>query len=199
MSIQRSLRLAGYVLVALTILCLFLLPEGSVPTVATSVVVGLTVLDLLALTILTLLRDRSVRGLVQSLVALGLILMLGGGWCGEVFANTVYLELANGESAELEGRGMAGYSLTMEKREDAEHITVALTQPDHVTIHETVSSTAPMRHDGIAVHPLSVEDDRAVLLARTDLFRPFVGVGVVLFVIGLGLSVVPSVRKRGED
>ena len=68
-----------------------------------------------------------------------------------------------------------------------------------MTIHETISPTVPMNYQGLEVHPLGIEDNHAVFLVRHDPFRLLIRVGAILFLIGLGLSVVPSVRKRGED
>ena len=56
-----------------------------------------------------------------------------------------------------------------------------------------------MTYDGIEVHPSLGAGSDAVLLVRYDWFRHLIWAGGLLFVIGLGLSVVPSVRKRGED
>lgn len=199
MSILRSLRLAGTVLLVLTILCIFVLPDGIVPMMVGIALAGLTALDLLVVFVLTLVRDHSFRGLVQALVALSLVLMLGGGIGSMAQAGSYYIQLEEGETAMLAGRGMDGYALTLESGAREGMLGVALTRPDQVTVHEMASPTAPMIYDGIEVHPMAASSAEAVLLVRYDCFRPIIWAGGILFVIGLGLSVVPSVRKRGED
>lgn len=199
MSILRSLRLAGTVLLVLTILCIFVLPDGIVPMMVGIALAGLTALDLLVVFVLTLVRDHSFRGLVQALVALSLVLMLGGGIGSMAQAGSYYIQLEEGETAMLAGRGMDGYALTLESGAHEGMLGVALTRPDQVTVHEMASPTAPMIYDGIEVHPMAASSAEAVLLVRYDCFRPIIWAGGILFVIGLGLSVVPSVRKRGED
>lgn len=199
MSILRSLRLAGTVLLVLTILCIFVLPDGIVPMMVGIALAGLTALDLLVVFVLTLVRDHSFRGFVQALVALSLVLMLGGGIGSMAQAGSYYIQLEEGETAMLAGRGMDGYALTLESGVHDNSLDVALTRPDQVTVHETISPTAPMTYDGIEVHPMAASSAEAVLLVRYDCFRPIIWAGGLLFVIGLGLSVVPSVRKRGED
>ena len=199
MSILRSLRLAGTVLLVLTVLCIFVLPDGIVPMMVGIALAGLTALDLLVVFVLTLVRDHSFRGLVQALVALSLVLMLGGGIGSMAQAGSYYIQLEEGETAMLAGRGMDGYALTLESGAREGMLGVALTRPDQVTVHEMASPTAPMIYDGIEVHPMAASSAEAVLLVRYDCFRPIIWAGGLLFVIGLGLSVVPSVRKRGED
>lgn len=199
MAILRSLRLAGTVLLVLTILCIFVLPDGIVPMMVGIALAGLTALDLLVVFVLTLVRDHSFRGLVQALVALSLVLMLGGGIGSMAQAGSYYIQLEEGETAMLAGRGMDGYALTLESGAQEGMLGVALTRPDQVTVHEMASPTAPMIYDGIEVHPMAASSAEAVLLVRYDCFRPIIWAGGILFVIGLGLSVVPSVRKRGED
>ena len=97
---------------------------------------------------------------------------------------------------------LEGYTLTFEpgapERENAEMHDVALTQPDQVSIHETIVPSEPMRYDGIEVHPMMSDGEQAVFLVSRDWFRPLIWVGGILFVIGLGLSALPPVRKRGE-
>lgn len=199
MSILRSLRLAGTVLLVLTIFCIFVLPDGIVPMMVGIALAGLTALDLLVVFVLTLVRDHSFRGLVQALVALSLVLMLGGGIGSMAQAGSYYIQLEEGETAMLAGRGMDGYALTLESGAREGMLGVALTRPDQVTVHEMASPTAPMIYDGIEVHPMAASSAEAVLLVRYDCFRPIIWAGGILFAIGLGLSVVPSVRKRGED
>lgn len=199
MAILRSLRLAGTALLVLTILCIFVLPDGIVPMMVGIALAGLTALDLLVVFVLTLVRDHSFRGLVQALVALSLVLMLGGGIGSMAQAGSYYIQLEEGETAMLAGRGMDGYALTLESGAREGMLGVALTRPDQVTVHEMASPTAPMIYDGIEVHPMAASSAEAVLLVRYDCFRPIIWAGGLLFVIGLGLSVVPSVRKRGED
>ena len=199
MSILRSLRPAGTVLLVLTILCIFVLPDGIVPMMVGIALAGLTALDLLVVFVLTLVRDHSFRGLVQALVALSLVLMLGGGIGSMAQAGSYYIQLEEGETAMLAGRGMDGYALTLESGAREGMLGVALTRPDQVTVHEMASPTAPMIYDGIEVHPMAASSAEAVLLVRYDCFRPIIWAGGILFAIGLGLSVVPSVRKRGED
>lgn len=186
-------------LLVLTILCIFVLPDGIVPMVVGIALAGLTALDLLVVFVLTLVRDHSFRGLVQALVALSLVLMLGGGIGSMAQAGSYYIQLEEGETAMLAGRGMDGYALTLESGVHDNSLDVALTRPDQVTVHETISPTAPMTYDGIEVHPSLGAGSDAVLLVRYDCFRPIIWAGGILFAIGLGLSVVPSVRKRGED
>ena len=198
MSILRSLRLAGTVLLVLTIFCIFVLPDGIVPMMVGIALAGLTALDLLAVLVLTLVRDHSFRGFVQALVALSLVLMLGGGIGSMAQAGSYYIQLEEGETVALAGRGMDGYALTLESGVHDNSLDVALTRPDQVTVHETISPTAPMTYD-IEVHPSLGAGSDAVLLVRYDWFRHLIWAGGLLFVIGLGLSVVPSVRKRGED
>lgn len=199
MAILRSLRLAGTALLVLTVLCIFVLPGGLVPMAASLAFAGLTALDLLAVLVLTLVRDHSFRGFVQTLVALSLVLMLGGGIGSMAQAGSYYIQLEEGETVALAGRGMDGYALTLESGVHDNSLDVALTRPDQVTVHETISPTAPMTYDGIEVHPSLGAGSDAVLLVRYDWFRHLIWAGGLLFVIGLGLSVVPSVRKRGED
>lgn len=199
MAILRSLRLAGTVLLVLTVLCIFVLPDGIVPMMVGIALAGLTALDLLVVFVLTLVRDHSFRGFVQALVALSLVLMLGGGIGSMAQAGSYYIQLEEGETAMLAGRGMDGYALTLESGVREGMLGVALTRPDQVTVHEMASPTAPMIYDGIEVHPMAASSAEAVLLVRYDCFRPIIWAGGILFAIGLGLSVVPSVRKRGED
>lgn len=199
MAILRSLRLAGTALLVLTVLCIFVLPDGIVPMMVGIALAGLTALDLLVVFVLTLVRDHSFRGLVQALVALSLVLMLGGGIGSMAQAGSYYIQLEEGETVALAGRGMDGYALTLESGAREGMLGVALTRPDQVTVHEMASPTAPMIYDGIEVHPMAASSAEAVLLVRYDWFRHLIWAGGLLFVIGLGLSVVPSVRKRGED
>ena len=117
MAILRSLRLAGTTLLVLTVLCIFVLPDGIVPMMVGIALAGLTALDLLVVFVLTLVRDHSFRGLVQALVALSLILMLGGGIGSMAQAGSYYIQLEEGETAMLAGRGMDGYALTLESGE----------------------------------------------------------------------------------
>ena len=65
---------------------------------------GLTALDLLAVLVLTLVRDHSFRGFVQALVALSLILILGGGIGSMAQAGSYYIQLEEGETVMLAGR-----------------------------------------------------------------------------------------------
>lgn len=202
MAILRSLRLAGTVLLALTILCILVLPSDFLPMGILVALAALTALDLLAVFLLTLVRDHSLRGFVQALVTLSLLLVLAGGVGSQLTTNSYYVELGVGESASLIGPGLEGYTLTFEPgapdRENAEMLNVALTQPDQVSIHETVMPSEPMHYDGIEIHPMKSDGEQAVFLVSRDWFRPLIWLGGILFVIGLGLSALPPVRKRGE-
>ena len=199
MAILRSLRLAGTALLVLTVLCIFVLPGGIVPMMVGIALAGLTALDLLVVFVLTLVRDHSFRGLVQALVALSLVLMLGGGIGSMAQAGSYYIQLEEGETAMLAGRGMDGYALTLESGVHDNSLDVALTRPDQVTVHETISPTAPMTYDGIEVHPSLGAGSDAVLLVRYDWFRHLIRIGGILFLISLGLSAIPAVRKRRGD
>ena len=55
MAIQRYLRVAGTVLLALTILCICAVPSGIIPAMVSLIVAALAALDLLAVTVLTVL------------------------------------------------------------------------------------------------------------------------------------------------
>lgn len=203
MAIQRSLRLAGTVLVALTILCIFALPAGVVPMAIAVVLAALTALDLLVVLVLTLVRDHSFRGFVQALLYLSLVIIIAGGFGSQILSNGVLVGAEPGATAELYGPGMDGYTLTYEGVEgqslsDAQ-FDIVLTRPDQVSIHEVVSQTAPLTYDGIEIHPMQLDALSAVFFVRCDWFRILIWIGGILFAISLGLSAVPAVRKRGED
>lgn len=106
MAILRSLRLAGTALLVLTVLCIFVLPAALCRWPASLAFAGLTALDLLAVLVLTLVRDHSFRGFVQTLVALSIVLILGGGIGSMAQAGSYYIQLEEGETAMLAGRGM---------------------------------------------------------------------------------------------
>ena len=61
MAIQRYLRVAGTVLLALTILCICAVPSGIIPAMVSLIVAALAALDLLAVTVLTVLKDHSFK------------------------------------------------------------------------------------------------------------------------------------------
>lgn len=202
MAIQRSLRLAGTVLLALTALSLFALPAGMVPMLITVILAGLTALDLLAVLVLTLVRDHSFRGFVQALLYLSLLLIVIGGFGSQMWTSALLVGGQPGVRAELYGTGMDGYTLDYEgvvgeSLSDAQ-FDIVLTRPDQVSIHETISQSEPLTYDGIEVHPVQWGLTETIFLVRYDGFRPLIWIGGLLFAIGLGLSVVPAVRKRGE-
>ena len=196
MAIQRYLRLAGTVLLAVTILCICAVPSGIFPTPVSLVLGALTALDLLAVLALTLLKDRSFRGVIQSLVFVG-------GLGSSLWSNSLVVGVSPGASAELVGLGMDGYTLSCDSAEGTtlEDATfdVVLTRPDQVSIHETISQSEPMQYDGIAIHPMQAGFGDIVFLVQYDWFRHLIWIGGILFAISLGLSAIPAVRRKGDD
>lgn len=203
MAIQRYLRLAGTVLLAVTILCICAVPSGIIPTPVSLVLGALTALDLLAVLALTLLKDRSFRGVIQSLLYVALLLVLVGGLGSSLWSNSLVVGVSPGASAELVGLGMDGYTLSCDSVEGTtlEDATfdVVLTRPDQVSIHETISQSEPMQYDGIAIHPMQAGFGDIVFLVQYDWFRHLIWIGGILFAISFGLSAIPAVRRKGDD
>lgn len=202
MAIQRYLRVAGTVLLALTILCICAVPSGIIPAMVSLIVAALTALDLLAVTVLTVLKDHSFRGGVQALLYVAVLLMLVGGIGSSLWSNGLVVEMSQGSTAELYGMGMDGYTLSYESAMgmsmDDASFDIVLTRPDQVSIHETISQSAPMVYDGIEIHPLQAGNGGIVFLVQYDWFRHLIWIGGILFVISLGLSAIPAVRRKGD-
>lgn len=202
MAIQRYLRVAGTVLLALTILCICAVPSGIIPAMVSLIVAALTALDLLAVTVLTVLKDHSFRGGVQALLYVAVLLMLVGGMGSSLWSNGLVVEMSQGSTAELYGMGMDGYTLSYESAmgmsmNDAS-FDIVLTRPDQVSIHETISQSAPMVYDGIEIHPLQAGNGSIAFLVQYDWFRHLIWIGGILFAISLGLSAIPAVRRKGD-
>lgn len=204
MAIQRYLRVAGTVLLALTILCICAVPSGIIPAMVSLIVAALAALDLLAVTVLTVLKDHSFRGGVQALLYVAVLLMLVGGIGSSLWSNGLVVEMSQGSTAELYGMGMGmdGYTLSYESAmgmsmNDAS-FDIVLTRPDQVSIHETISQSAPMVYDGIEIHPLQAGNGSIAFLVQYDWFRHLIWIGGILFAISLGLSAIPAVRRKGD-
>lgn len=200
MAIQRYLRVAGTVLLALTILCICAVPSGIIPAMVSLIVAVLAALDLLAVTVLTVLKDHSFRGGVQALLYVAVLLMLVGGIGSSLWSNGLVVEMSQGSTAEL--YGMDGYTLSYESAmgmsmNDAS-FDIVLTRPDQVSIHETISQSAPMVYDGIEIHPLQAGNGSIAFLVQYDWFRHLIWIGGILFAISLGLSAIPAVRRKGD-
>lgn len=202
MAIQRYLRVAGTVLLALTILCICAVPSGIIPAMVSLIVAALTALDLLAVTVLTVLKDHSFRGGVQALLYVAVLLMLVGGMGSSLWSNGLVVEMSQGSTAELYGMGMDGYTLSYESAMgmsmDDASFDIVLTRPDQVSIHETISQSAPMVYDGIEIHPLQAGNGSIAFLVQYDWFRHLIWIGGILFAISLGLSAIPAVRRKGD-
>lgn len=202
MAIQRYLRVAGTVLLALTILCICAVPSGIIPAMVSLIVAALTALDLLAVTVLTVLKDHSFRGGVQALLYVAVLLMLVGGIGSSLWSNGLVVEMSQGSTAELYGMGMDGYTLSYESAMGMSmndvSFDIVLTRPDQVSIHETISQSAPMVYDGIEIHPLQAGNSNIAFLVQYDWFRHLIWIGGILFVISLGLSAIPAVRRKGD-
>lgn len=202
MAIQRYLRVAGTILLALTILCICAVPSGIIPAMVSLIVAALAALDLLAVTVLTVLKDHSFRGGVQALVYVAVLLMLVGGIGSSLWSNGLVVEMSQGSTAELYGMGMEGYTLSYESAMgmsiDDASFDIVLTRPDQVSIHETISQSAPMVYDGIEIHPLHAGSGDIAFLVQYDWFRYLIWIGGILFAIGLGLSAIPAVRRKGD-
>lgn len=203
MEIQRYLRLAGTALLALTILCICAVPSGTLPAPVSLILAALTALDLLAVLALTLLKDRSFRGFIQSLLYVALLLVLVGGLGSSLWSNSLVVGVSPGSSAELYGLGMEGYTLSYESAEgmsiEDATFNIVLTRPDQVSIHETISKSEPMQYDGIAIHPMRTGFGDIVFLVQYDWFRHLIWLGGTLLAISLGLSAIPAVRRKGDD
>lgn len=202
MAIQRYLRVAGTVLLALTILCICAVPSGIIPAMVSLIVAALAALDLLAVTVLTVLKDHSFRGGVQAFLYVAVLLMLVGGIGSSLWSNGLVVEMSQGSTAELYGMGMDGYTLSYESvwgmSIDDASVDIVLTRPDQVSIHETISQSAPMVYDGIEIHPLQAGNGSIAFLVQYDWFRHLIWIGGILFAISLGLSAIPAVRRRGD-
>ena len=74
---------------------------------------------------------------------------------------------------------------------------MVLTRPDMVSFHETISQNEPLKIDGLRIHPMEVYEDGAVFLFEEDIFTKVMGLGGILFLIGLGLLALPTARKKG--
>ncbi len=202
MAIQRYLRVAGTALLALTILCICAVPSGIIPAMISLIVAALAALDLLAVVVLTVLKDHSFRGGVQALLYVAVLLMLVGGMGSSLWSNGLVVEMSQGSTAELYGMGMDGYTLSYESAmgmsmNDAS-FDIVLTRPDQVSIHETISQSAPMVYDGIEIHPLQAGNGSIAFLVQYDWFRHLIWIGGILFAISLGLSAIPAVRRKGD-
>lgn len=202
MAIQRYLRVAGTALLALTILCICAVPSGIIPAMVSLIVAALAALDLLAVTVLTVLKDHSFRGGVQALLYVAVLLMLVGGMGSSLWSNGLVVEMSQGSTAELYGMGMDGYTLSYESAMgmsmDDASFDIVLTCPDQVSIHETISQSAPMVYDGIEIHPLQAGNGSIAFLVQYDWFRHLIWIGGILFAISLGLSAIPAVRRKGD-
>ena len=202
MAIQRYLRVAGTVLLALTILCICAVPSGIIPAMVSLIVAALAALDLLAVTVLTVLKDHSFRGGVQAFLYVAVLLMLVGGIGSSLWSNGLVVEMSQGSTAELYGMGMDGYTLSYESAMgmsiDDASVDVVLTRPDQVSIHETLSQSVPMVYDGIEIHLMHAGSGDVVFLVQYDWFRHLIWIGGILFAISLGLSAIPAVRRRGD-
>ncbi|MEE0509997.1 MAG: hypothetical protein UDG94_02060 [Peptococcaceae bacterium] len=202
MAIQRYLRVAGTMLLALTILCICAVPSGIIPAIVSLIVAALTALDLLALVVLTVIKDHSFRGFVHILLYVAMLLIVSGGIGSSFFNNSLIVEMPQGSTAELSGLGMEGYTLSYESvwgmSIDDASVDVVLTRPDQVSIHETLSQSAPMVYDGIEIHLMHAGSGDVVFLVQYDWFRHLIWIGGILFAIGLGLSAIPAVRRKGD-
>lgn len=202
MAIQRYLRVAGTVLLALTILCICAVPSGIIPAMVSLIVAALAALDLLAVTVLTVLKDHSFRGGVQAFLYVAVLLMLVGGIGSSLWSNGLVVEMSQGSTAELYGMGMDGYTLSYESvwgmSIDDASVDVVLTRPDQVSIHETLSQSVPMVYDGIEIHLMHAGSGDVVFLVQYDWFRHLIWIGGILFAISLGLSAIPAVRRKGD-
>lgn len=166
------------------------------------IVAALAALDLLAVTVLTVLKDHSFRGGVQALLYVAVLLMLVGGIGSSLWSNGLVVEMSQGSTAELYGMGMDGYTLSYESAMgmsmNGASFDIVLTRPDQVSIHETISQSAPMVYDGIEIHPLQAGNGSIAFLVQYDWFRHLIWIGGILFAISLGLSAIPAVRRKGD-
>ena len=203
MSKQRTLRLAGVVLFALTVVCMLIVPHNIVPTKVTVILVALSALAFLLAIFLGLKSDHTLGGWIKALLYASLVLILVGGVGMGAFPNDAAITNASqGEEFALSGRGMDGYTLSIEKvnrasTQDAS-VQVVLTRPDQISIHEEITTTKPMVYDGIEIHPLTISQSGVDFLVSHYVSRNIIKFGGILFLISLGLTALPFVRRRGD-
>ncbi len=203
MNVQRVLRLLGCVLFVLTGITGLVLPSGMVPMMVNVGLAAATGVVFLLAMAHTLFKNRNVRGLIQALMIGALVVSLVGAVGSHLGANALLVELPLHKEIVLEGRGLDGYSMSFDSLKgdtlEDSRFEVGLTDPEHITYHETITMGEPLKMGGIEIHPMEVYAGSGVFLIEYDYFHYVTLVGGILFLIGLGLSTLPPARKRGED
>ena len=198
MDIQRSLQLLGGGLFALAVITGFCCPPGLVPSIVSVGLACATAVVFLGVLVLTLVKNHRIGGLVKAVIYTSLILMLVGSAGTYFLNNDALVEMSHGDVAVL---NEDGYTLAFNGSDGTElsnaSFEVVLTRPDMVSFHETISQNEPLKIDGLRIHPMEVYEDGAVFLFEEDIFTKVMGLGGILFLIGLGLLALPTARKKG--
>ena len=198
MDIQRSLQLLGGGLFALAVITGFCCPPGLVPSIVSVGLACATAVVFLGGLVSTLAKNHRIGGLVKAVICTSLILMLVGSAGTYFLNNDALVEMSHGDVAVL---NEDGYTLAFNGSDGTElsnaSFEVVLTRPDMVSFHETISQNEPLKIDGLRIHPMEVYEDGAVFLFEEDIFTKVMGLGGILFLIGLGLLALPTARKKG--
>lgn len=198
MDIQRSLQLLGGGLFALAVITGFCCPPGLVPSIVSVGLACATAVVFLGVLVLTLAKNHRIGGLVKAVIYTSLILMLVGSTGTYFLNNDALVEMSHGDVAVL---NEDGYTLAFNGSDGTElsnaSFEVVLTRPDMVSFHETISQNEPLKIDGLRIHPMEVYEDGTVFLFEEDIFTKVMGLGGILFLIGLGLLALPTARKKG--
>lgn len=198
MDIQRSLQLLGGGLFALTVITGFCCPPGLVPSIVSMGLACATAVVFLGVLVMSLAKNHRIGGLVKAVIYIALILVLVGSAGTYFLNNDALVEMSQGDAVVL---NEDGYTLAFAGSNGTElanaSFEVVLTRPDMVSFHETISQNDPLKIDGVRVHPMEVYEDGAVFLIEQDIFTKIMGLGGILFLIGLGLMVLPTARKKG--
>ena len=198
MDIQRSLQLLGGGLFTLAVITGFCCPPGLVPSIVSVGLACATAVVFLGVLVLTLAKNHRIGGLVKAVIYTSLILMLVGSAGTYFLNNDALVEMSHGDVAVL---NEDGYTLAFNGSDGTElsnaSFEVVLTRPDMVSFHETISQNEPLKIDGLRIHPMEVYEDGAVFLFEEDIFTKVMGLGGILFLIGLGLLALPTARKKG--
>lgn len=198
MDIQRSLQLLGGGLFALAVITGFCCSPGLVPSIVSVGLACATAVVFLGVLVLTLAKNHRIGGLVKAVIYTSLILMLVGSAGTYFLNNDALVEMSHGDVAVL---NEDGYTLAFNGSDGTElsnaSFEVVLTRPDMVSFHETISQNEPLKIDGLRIHPMEVYEDGAVFLFEEDIFTKVMGLGGILFLIGLGLLALPTARKKG--
>lgn len=180
--IQRSLQLLGGGLFALTVITGMCLPPGVVPSIVTVGLACATAVIFLAVLAVSLVKRQRLNGLVKDLIYAGLILVLVSGVVSYFFYSDALVEMSYGDAVVLNEDGYT-FEFRDSNGADIENATfdVVLTDPDMVSYHETIQQSAPLKIDGINIHPMEVYEDGAVFLIEQNIFIKVMGLGGILF------------------